>query len=281
MRASLCLVPCLLCFSLLASAQNISLNPGKEVRSLNTATYQIAVQRNGRLDVALTSGELVFENVFPMVWFAEEEKPKRLKVDGRLSNRFAVNDRFGTGQGIVLKKDNCEWYIRAYPAQPFFAVQAAYINTTKKATIVQSIMPWCVGSPKKGAFSLGAREGEISFITYRPGSPPATELSAQIFSERQAVANCPANGRSLIIGFLSHARSRNTFRFEQTPKADAGNYDLVRSTSTFTPPIVVQPGERIESAVLYIAVAETDPREGLRRLARITELADKSEDDNR
>ncbi len=139
--------------------------PGQEYRSLNTDYYQLAIQKNGRIDVALSSGDIVFLDAFPMVRFEGDEKPEALKIDGRWSQRYEVDDALGRGNGMLLKYKNCEWSIRAYPSKPFFAVQVAFINTTKKAVYIAELLPWCVGEPRKGALTLGDGTKQAAILT--------------------------------------------------------------------------------------------------------------------
>lgn len=260
-------------FAVDSHTQNISLRPGREFRSLNTSDYEIAIQRNGRVDVALSSGEPVFTNVFPMVWFEGEDKPERLTVDGRYSARIDVNDRLGRGQGMSLRKKNCEWHLRAYPTQPFFVVQVAFINTKKRAVSVRALMPWCLGEPKRGEMRLGRGTQSASFLEYSSDEAPRLRSGNTIRSERQILAHNTANGRSLLLGFLTRRRGNAEFRIERSAKAEPDAYDFLRAICVFDPPVIVEPGQKIESDVLYIAVAENDPRESLKRFARATGAA--------
>ncbi|HPA05506.1 MAG TPA: hypothetical protein PLB67_13785, partial [Candidatus Hydrogenedentes bacterium] len=106
--------------------------PGQEYRTINAAEYEIAIQKNGRVDVLLRSGQVVLANAQPMVWYAEEDAPELLPVLGRLTVREQVNDRLGQGQGMLFKQKECEWAIRVYPDKPFFTCQVAYVNNGKK-----------------------------------------------------------------------------------------------------------------------------------------------------
>lgn len=250
----------------------LSYRPGREFRSLNTEAYEISVQRNGRLDVLLANGEPVFTNVFPMVWFDQEDKPVLLSVDGRYSQRFEVNNRLGRGQGMILKKDKCEWLLHAYPSKPYLAVHVAYTNNTKKPVTVKALMPWCVGDPKKGMLSLGeethsavSKENTIAINAVTPIDPPYTPGSLAMLN--------PKTNRLLIAGFLSDeaARTRITVSHEgsrrRTKTAPSTTF---RGICEFEPPVVLEPGERVESDVLYLSLTDKNPQIALERFALAT-----------
>lgn len=267
------LLVAVLCMAALdAGAQGLSYRPGREFRSLNTESYEIAVQKNGRLDVVLANGEPVFTNVFPMVWFEQKDAPKLLTVDGRYSQRFEVNDRLGQGQGMLLKKDECEWYLHAYPSKPFLAAQVVYVNDTKKPVAVKALMPWCVGTPKKGWLSLGEEtlsslrsENAIAIHAASADDPPFTPGSLAMLN--------PQTGRVLVAGFLSDGSSLARIEVSQEgsgKKAESALNPSFRGICEFDPPVVLEPGERLESDVLYLALTETNPLTALERYAAAT-----------
>jgi len=269
MRAHLSLLALLTTVALDVSAQGMSYRPGREFRSLNTDAYEISVQRNGRLDVVLANGESVFTNAFPMVWFDQEKKPELMTVDGRWSQRFEVNNRLGRGQGMMLKKDECEWLLHAYPSKPYFAVQLAYTNNTKKPVTIKALMPFCVGDPKKGTLSLGedtlaslSKENAIAIQAASAEGLPYTPSSLAILN--------PKTGRVMLAGFLSDQAALTSFTVSQEEsrkkKNDAPNTTF-RGICIFDPPVVLEPGQRLESDVLYLALAETYPHTALERFA--------------
>ena len=247
--------------------------PGQEYRSLNTDYYQFAIQKNGRVDVALGSGEPVFLNAFPMVRLEGERSAEALKIDGRWSQRYEVDDVLGQGNGMLLKLKNCEWTIRAYPSKPFFAVQVAYVNTTKKPVAVAELMPWCVGGSHKGALTLGEGTKDAPILTNALNGGVAGPLRGEAESETHLAIFNPANGRSVIAGFLTQTMAFNSLSVSASRRKKEDAFGEFRAVCTFDPPAVVEPGDRLNSEVLYVAIAETNPLEGLERYARATAVA--------
>ena len=251
-------------------SQSVTYRPGQEFRSLNTDLYEVAVQKNGRIDLALANRELVFANAFPMVWFEGEEAPEPLTVDGRWSERMPVDDRLGQGQGMRLAKKDCEWHLRAYPGKPFLAVQVAYVNTTKKPVKIRALLPWCVGEPKKGALHLGeGTRDSVILMEDAQGSPLGP---GGLSGFGHALIHNPVSGRSLVAGSITHGRSLT--RIAIAGEADATDrFSVFQAICEFDPPIEVTPGGRLESEVLYLSVVEPDPIEGLGRYARAVAVA--------
>ncbi len=247
--------------------------PGQEYRSLNTDYYQLAIQKNGRIDVALSSGQSVFLDAFPMVRFEGKRSAEALKVDGRWSQRYEVDDALGRGNGMLLKFKNCEWTIRAYPTKPFFAVQVAYVNTTKKPVWISELMPWCVGEPYKGALTLGEGSKDAPILANTLGGGDAGLLRGEARSDTHLAVFNPANGRSVIAGFLTQTMALNSLSLSASRKKKEDVFDHFRAVCAFDPPAVVEPGRRLNSEVLYVALAETNPLEGLERYARAIAIA--------
>lgn len=271
-----CVLISWLCFAPAAYAQ-FQYRPGQEYRSLNTDQYQISIQKSGRVDVALSSGQEVFLSAFPMVRFAGDKEAEPLKVDGRWSQRYNVDDPLGVGNGMLIKYKNCEWSLRAYPSKPFFAVQVAYINTTKKPVAIAELLPWCVGDPRKGALSLasGTMQARMLINALGGGEIELVQGNAQggVQSDTQLAVFNPESGRSLIAGFLTQTAALNSLSLSPSRKKDGDVFGAFRASCTFDPPVLVQPGERFNSEVLYLAVSESDPLEGLARYARAVAVA--------
>ncbi|MBI5095860.1 MAG: alpha-galactosidase, partial [Candidatus Hydrogenedentes bacterium] len=74
----------------------------------------------------------------------------------------------------------------------------------------------------------------------------------------------PTAQRPFIAGFLSAISSFPQVRIERAGK-DSESIGLFRAECVYDPPIEVQPGGRLESELLYIAVSESDPFVGLER----------------
>ncbi|MEK7795272.1 MAG: hypothetical protein AAB353_12120 [Candidatus Hydrogenedentota bacterium] len=240
-----------------ASAQFPTYRPGREFRSLNTELYEIAIQKNGRVDVALANGELIFENVFPMVWFEGEDAAEKLQVDGRWGGRFAVDDKLGRGNGVVIAHKSTEWALRVYPSQPFFAVQVAYTNTTKKAVRVRALLPWCVGPETKGALHLGP--GDL--IT--PEGEPLHDIS---LANRPLIFARGQSGRVFVAAFITAGQGLG--QIDASDRDASGAMHVFRAATIFDPPVTVEPGAKIKSEVLYLAFAETDIDKAIERLGR-------------
>ena len=74
------------------------------------------------------------------------------------STRTDVRDNLGQGNGVLLKKSECEWYLNSYETQPFFTVRAVYVNTSKKPVKVKALLPWCVGRARGKGRPRSVRE---------------------------------------------------------------------------------------------------------------------------
>ena len=253
-----------------AFAQLPQYRPGQEYRSLNTGAYEIAIQKNGRVDVALTSGEPVFLNAFPMVWFADKKEPEAIRLDGRYSQRFEVNDALGRGQGMRIRYRNIQWNLYAYPTKPYLAVQVAYINESKKPVQIKQLVPWAIGDPKKGSVALGPNT--IDSIMLIDGvdalaSPLATRDGTA--ANMIAVLN-PQTERSLIAGFTTQFKAINSVHMKTLDAKDdeIHEFNYMRAINDYDPPITVEPGEVLESEIFYLAVTESDPLLALERYAK-------------
>ena len=256
------------------AAQAQFYRPGQEYRSLNTSLYEIAIQKNGRLDVTFVDGDPIFTNVFPMVWFADKDEPELLPVDGRFSGRYAVDDALGRGQGMVLAHKTVEWALRTYPTQPFFAVQVAYRNTGKKPVQIRALYPFCVGEPKDGIVGLGPGSAESLLYEHSrfwlSGDPRGAVTVGNAQSDWHVAAFNPATARSIAVGFLTANRAFGhvALRGGEGKEADPDALRYLRAACVFDPPVTVAPEESLLSEVLYISLAESDPYMTLERYGR-------------
>jgi len=248
-------------------AQRFGYRTGQEYRSLNTDSYEIAIQKNGRLDVAHASGAPIFLDAYPMVWIEGEKKPERFKLDGRFSQRYEVHDRLGQGHGMLVKFKTLEWTLNSYPAKPFIAVQAAFVNTTKKPIAIKALYPWVVGGNKKSGLSLGVGSPQSHLV-------PDPLLSNDIVQGTAFTSkNCigiynPRTGRTLTAGFVSQNSAVNGFFIEPLLSKNENIIPEFQAINTYDPPIELQPGERLESEILYIALTETNPVLGMQRYGK-------------
>lgn len=242
--------------------------PGQEYRTINAAAYELIIQKAGRVDVHMMSEEPVFTSAFPMVWLDGDDTPRLLPVDGRMSAREAVNDPLGEGQGMVLRKKTCTWTLRAYPAEPYFAVQVAYMNTGKKPIKIRALYPWCVGEPAKGGVFLGlASPQSVAFVENEQG-----QWAAATENQDTPRALCLANEktrRMVLAGFMERDTARQSLHVEKIGKAEDAAFGEFRAACMYDPPIELAPGEQLVSGVLYLSVAEQSPTEGLERLHRV------------
>jgi hypothetical protein len=261
------LVAALAAALVMAAPVHAMFRPGQEHRSVSAARYRLAVQNNGRVDVLLRNDDAVFDDAYPMVWLDGEDAPEPLPLAGRLSGRAPVADAVGHGQGIVLRKKTCEWSLRVYPDQPFFAVQTAYVNTGDEPVRVRALLPWCAGDPRKGGLSVRGNA-----TTPNAGAAGATLPTPDAVTE-EAVWGIPwtglaDGGDAVLAGFLA-APGRDAWTgMDAAPDPETGQR-WFRAVDRFDPPRVVPPGGRLVSAVLYVSVADHSLEEAASRFIRV------------
>ena len=271
------LVPLLIAFTSLTPAVACAqANRGTEYRSLNTDVYHIAIQKNGEIDVMLGGVTPSIFDAFPMVWFEGEREPEPIPTDGRWTLRNRVEDRIGDGQGMVQQFKALEWSLRAYPTRPFFAVQVAYLNDGRKPVTVRAIFPWCVGEPGTGGVTLGDGTDAAVILTGAMRGEPALQIGAASSPDVIAVWN-RVTGRSFIAGFATQGRGASSIEIGEPKGGDEAGFYRFRAMTEFEPPVVLQPGEKVTSEVMYIAIGEGDPIVGLQRYARAAAIANQIE----
>ncbi len=244
----------------------IPYRPGREERSVSAGSYDLAIQRNGRVNVVLTSGVVVFDNAFPMVWFEDDDKPRPLRIDGRRSARDHVNDPLGEGHGFTLYGKDVEWSIRTYPTQPFLAAQVSFVNSGRKPVRVRALSPWCVGEPNKGEVALSDGPGEAVVFAMGPGDAPPRVVAAADGVEASVLAAMNATGRrTLTAGPFPHDTGEPVIEIGPRTEAIGARHSLFRGVWRYDPPIEVPPGARLISGALYLGVTEHDPSVGLDR----------------
>lgn len=262
--------------------------PGQEQRTVTASSYQVSVQKNGRVDVSLLNGEPVFVNAYPAVLFEGEEEWTELDIASRYTFREQVNETLGQGQALIMAKGNCEWAIRTYATQPFFTVQAVFSNTTKKPVRVRAVSPWRTGGTRKpGGVWLGNNTEHARALTLQEQPPGfvSTGVAQEwpMESRWHIGLHNGETGRSLIAGFLELNEDVPSFSVDRQQEDDAEARALLfETTTTFEEPVEVAPGERLAMPIVYFAVSEPDPLVGLRRfgqaLARFNGIrADRSE----
>ncbi len=241
----------------------------KAFRTINTDQYEVAVHKNGLVDIRVNTLEAYVTGIYPMVWFEGEPAPKALPVDGRWSNRVPVNNRLGEGQGLWFKKGTLDWLIQTYPSKPYMTVQVAFENTTKKPVTIKALIPWAVGDPKKGSLTLGPGSGQSVILENGRQFGMNDEVPEVVVGKTQSVGNCaafnPRTGFSLIAGFLTMQHGYGQVRLELD---DLAAKSTMRADCIFDPPVQVPPGKRLESEIFYVAFTERDPFDGLERFGQ-------------
>lgn len=246
--------------------------PGKEIRTINTDMYELAVQKNGQCEIYLASGHKVFDNAIAAVEFADRDKPRALFVNPRFEASQVVRDRLGEGHGMSFTQRDFTWHIRTYPTKPFFTVQLVYTNKGKQPVRISKLMPWCVGDPRKGALIMGPGadrtlilENRRLFSTF---NDYAQVVRGESLSQWNLAAHNPVAGRSIIAGFLTNYRAYTELRMARNEKSPDEIFPIFRAECVYDPPVTLAPGASLESEILYLAVAEADPLIGLERFGK-------------
>ena len=245
----------------------------KEYRSTSTDVYTLKIQKNGRTDVSFINGKPIFDDVHPEVWYDGKDEPSALSVDGRYTMREGIKNPLGEGQGMIYAKGNCEWHIQAYPTQPFFTVQVFYTNMDNDAKTIRKLIPFAVGSARKGGLHLGPHPEDVRILEdgrmFQIFSDYVDVVRGQSSSQWNLAMLNPHTGQSVIAGFLTH-----TTAYTQIAVDDAGAgkesdaFGLFRAECVYDPPVTLEPGGTLTSEILYVAVGEQSPLEGLERYGR-------------
>jgi alpha-galactosidase len=236
----------------------------KMFRTVNTDMYEIGVRKNGDTDVTLTSGDPVFINAEPMIMFDGDTEPKPFHLSGKLCMRDAVNNRLGKGQGLLLQESDCDWSIQAYPTKPYISTQIAYVNTSKKNVKIKMLIPWA-----SSGFTLGPSTDQSTILENGNSEVSNSEIPAKVTGNSLSVWNSVVYNsftkRSLIVGFVTNARASARIRIEKAETGDGAFFGKFRAECVYDPPLEIKPGERLDSEILYLGVAEANLFEGLER----------------
>lgn len=270
---------CLIFLAVQCAATPGFYRPQQEYRTINAVNYEVVVQKNGQVDILLRSGEQVFGNVRPMVWYDGAPAPVPMTVDGRFTMRQEVNDRLGQGQGMLFGKKECRWVIRVYPDKPFLAAQVEFINTTKRPVRIQGLSPWAVRSGRSSGISIGPQSAQTVTLQPRnellelPTIPPVA--AGDMGPAWHLVAMNPAARRALIAGFLTQDTGSVSLSMGRSPKArdEVGYFDMFDAMCRYEPAVEVAPGGSVQSEVFYIAVNERSPLEGVERFGHAVAVA--------
>ncbi len=262
------IIYCMIFVIVLPANAQIFSRSSQEYRSINTDMYEISIAKNGLLDLVLVSGEVVFSGAH-IRYKDGKGRDQRISIPGRLTSRQEVADRLGQGQGMLFGQRGFEWHIRAYPTKPFVTAQVAYTNTTRNPIVIEQLTPWAVmGNLSDGVFSLGA-EVENTRVVLSGENVGSLVASEGVIRSHDSVAlHNPTTGRSFVAGFLTANRGRGTFTIDRSATAKGNAFDTFRADCIYDPPVILAPGERIESEVLYLAVAEEEVLLGLERFGK-------------
>ena len=245
--------------------------PSPEHRTINTDRYELSVQRGGMVDVSLSGGTPLFNNVRPAVWLEGEDEPTPFRLDGEDTMREAVDDALGMGQGLYFLSREGEWRLQAYPTHPFLTAQVTYHNTSDEPVRVKALMPWAIRQPDEGRFEFGAARGNIEFFQPHPLDDGASRMSAEkSHSAWHTLVHDSATGQSVLAGFLTHNTAENEVLFDEREPENERRFGLFQAISRFDPPIELQPDETLTSERFFLAVSETEPYRALERFANAT-----------
>ncbi|MDQ1256575.1 MAG: Alpha-galactosidase [Candidatus Hydrogenedentes bacterium] len=245
---------------------------GKKFRTITTTTSEVAIRKNGRLDVTLTSGQPIFVNVAPMVWFDGEDEPEALEIDGRRTARRLVKDPLGEGHGMLYSKDNCVWTVGTYMTEPYLTVQVTYVNDGKKPVRVKALSPWDVGGSESGMFSLGP--GSENAVVLENGrmlsdpDGPAVRTEGGGESLWNIAIYSAALRRTVVAGTLTNTRGYTRFRVARGDKKSDEGFNRFEAMCIYDPPVEVPPGGLLASEKIYLSVSEPVPQLGLDRYAK-------------
>ena len=248
----------------------------RDQHSLVSDLYEVSIGRNGNASVELNTREQVFEGARPLVWIEGQgpkknvEGPRLLELYGRDAHVMDFSDELGPGMGMLVQGPECNWLIRTYPGKTFIVVQASYHNSGEAAVKIKALLPWCVGEIHKGKVFVGENADAARILDggrppfYQPSVPGAHKDSCPASLWNVALMN-PASGRGLVAGFITSARGLGQFTVERGEKPADNAFKRFLSQCIYDPPVEVKPGERLESELLFIDVAEMDVYKALER----------------
>jgi len=241
--------------------------PEQTRREIDTGEYRLIVQKNGQIDLRSGNGEPIINNGFPVVEYSGGKRGP-LDVDYRRSERTAIRNPLGQGNGFLFRSDNAEWHVATYPTQPFLTIDLTYINDTKNPVEISRLSPLDIGQTGRGAIHLGPG-GDSIWILQPPG---AGESFATMVHETEASpghfgACNTQTGQVLVAGFLTHHAGPGVLSLARSSAKSGGPFDRFRADVLFDPPVTVAPGERLEADTLYLGIVDRDPQEALERFA--------------
>lgn len=260
-------------FAALALTSGCAHGPSPEQRTINTERYELSVQRDGMVDVRLSGGAPLFENVRPAVWLEGEDAPTPFHLEGEDTMREPVDDALGMGQGLYFLAREGEWRLRTYPTHPFLTAQVTYHNTSDEPVRVKALMPWAIRPPDEGRFEFGAAQGDIEFFQPHPldngeGKPRMSTDGSR--SAWHTLVHDSATGQSVLAGFLTHQGAGSEILFNDRKADNQRRFGMFQAISRFDPPVELQPDETLTSERFFLSVFETEPYRALERFANAT-----------
>ncbi len=232
----------------------------KEYRTVNAGTYEVVLLRSGRVDLVLPSGGFAFHNA-RAVARVEGKKARPLPFTGTASARVQYKTRLGQGHGFVVQGKNGTWQLDTYATKPFFTVRLIYTNRGRKTITLDLLQPWT------GELDLGPGSDTTPVLAQRNGVPVIATGTTWASDHHIALVN-PATGRGLIAGFLEEAAAETTLEVTRELKGKENVFGTFTATVRFDPPLILAPGQSVETPRLYLAVAEPDMLLGLDRFGK-------------
>ena len=255
-----------------ATAVSLFSGGKKDARTVTTDTYEMDIQKNGAVRIRTADGGIVFENAVPTVTLEGEDKPRVLKLNSHMTNRFSAHDRLGEGFGMAYASKDCEWFLTTYPGRPFLSVRVVYHNKGRKPVRVGKLSPWSVGTANSGQLVLGEQAAETRLLDngtlFRSFNDYAAVHRDKTTAQWNLGAYNPVSGQSLIAGFVSFRTAHGQIMIERTEKAAADTFDRFSADCVYDPPVEVPPGGALESETLYLGVTEENALVGLERYGK-------------
>ncbi|MCF6286778.1 MAG: hypothetical protein L3K26_16540, partial [Candidatus Hydrogenedentes bacterium] len=253
-----------------------SYRPEKARRSLNTDQYSLSIQKNNQVDIYTTNGVPIVDNAFPAITFVGKA-PRPLKVDYRQSTRVGISNALGKGNGLLFQTTECEWRIATYPGQPFITVDLTYTNTTRKPVQISALIPWTIGERGKGAVFVGpAGVGKVALLQNATAADPhARIVNSTERSPGHVAARNRSTGDVFVAGFISHGGGERYLRLAEGGGGGSGLFRQFSAVCAYDPPVVLNPGERLQADTLYLSIQETSLPDALRRFILASKRVDR------
>ncbi len=246
------------------------LNSGWCAESLDAGDYALRFGKDAQLEV-LVGKEGVFKDVVPKIEGGGSPGAVNALGSRARVSHDDVTDALGRGTHYTVTRGGVTWHITAYPGKPFLTAKLVYENKGREMEKITSLIPWSTG-----ACSLGAGTNRAPILDngtlLNPQTCLHTEKDGRVVSLWNLAACNVSNGRSLIAGFLTNERAYAQLRVHRNDDLDSDSFGLFQAECQYEPPVELAPGEQLSSELLYIAVAETSPLDGLERFA--TSVAD-------